>query len=91
LARERVKSAALNGQAAALKGFPAKPYLGNQRAGIEELGDMLSPDDGQLSTINGQLFTINGVLANGSHPRPSPTRSSPTRPGISDDKEHDHG
>jgi hypothetical protein len=56
---------------------------------IEELGDMLSLDDGQLSTINGQLFTINGVPANGSHPGPSPTRSSPTRPGISDDKEHD--
>ena len=29
---------------------------------IEELGDMLSPDDGQLSTMN-------GMLANGSHPR----------------------
>jgi hypothetical protein len=29
---------------------------------IEELADMLSPDDGQLSTMN-------GMLANGSHPR----------------------
>ena len=29
---------------------------------IEELGDMPSPDDGQLSTMN-------GMLANGSHPR----------------------
>jgi hypothetical protein len=51
---------------------------------IGELGDMLSLDDGQLSTIN-------GVLANGSHPRRPLTRSSPTGPGISDEKEHDHG
>jgi hypothetical protein len=91
LARERVKSAAVNGQVLAVKGFPAKPHPDDRWAVIEELGDMLSLDDGQLSTINGQLFTINGVLANGSHPRPSLTRSSPTRPGISDDKEHDHG
>jgi hypothetical protein len=70
LAREGVKSAALNAD------------LDDQGAVIAELVDMLSLDDGQLSTIN-------GVLANGSHPRP--TRSSPTGPGISNDKEHDHG
>ncbi len=64
LTRERVKSAALNGQIPALKGFRTKPQReratrfravapGQRFPVIEEVGDMLSLDDGQLSTING--------------------------------------